>query len=89
MWAIKSVDDEKGEVTGRLPGLNVERAKGRRIRSEFCEDSGQERIQIRSKPLTIYPSERITKTVVSCRSDMGSYQEECEADDMHGKYYHL
>jgi len=29
LWAIKSVDDEKGEVTGRLPGLNVERAKDR------------------------------------------------------------
>lgn len=72
-----------------LPGLNVERAKDRRIRSESGEDSGQERIQIRSKSLTFNPCERITKTVVSCRSDMGSYQEECEADDMHGKCYHL
>ena len=78
VWAIKSVDDEKGEATRRLPGLNVERAKGRRIRSESCEDSGQERIQIRSKPLTIYPSERVKKTVVSCQSDMEAYQEECE-----------
>ena len=43
-----------------------------------CEIPCQERIQIRSKPLTIYPSERIKKTVVSCRDDMEAYQEECE-----------
>ena len=59
------------------------------IRSGFCEDSDQERIRIRSKPLIFNPCERITKTVVSCRSDMGSCQEECEADDMHGECYHL
>ena len=79
--AIKSVDDEKGEETWRLPGLNVERAKDRIIRQGYARSAVRNGYRYAANRSLFTQSERNYKTVVSCRSDMETYQGECEADD--------
>ena len=90
VWAIKSVDDEKGEATGRLPGLKRRACQGSDNTTGICERSAvRNGYRYAANRAHLTHVERIHKTVVSCRGDMEAYPEECEADGRRKKCYHL